>query len=68
MALIKCPKCGKMFSVHAKACPQCGMSYAEIIKKAGQEQNESIKRVVVITAANLLIILIIIVVCLLCSN
>lgn len=46
MALIKCPKCGKMFSKHAHACPQCGMSYAEIIKTE-QETN----RVFVITAA-----------------
>lgn len=57
MALIRCPKCGKMFSEHAQVCPQCGMSYIEIIKKAGQETNESIKRVVVIAAVSLLIII-----------
>ena len=24
MALIKCPDCGKMFSVYAECCPDCG--------------------------------------------
>jgi len=30
MALITCPKCGKQFSEHAKACPLCGASREEI--------------------------------------
>ncbi len=31
MALITCPKCGKQFSEHAKACPQCGISKDEAL-------------------------------------
>ena len=30
MALITCPKCGKRFSEHALACPQCGATKQEI--------------------------------------
>lgn len=32
MALIQCPNCGKQFSEHAKACPQCGISMAEALR------------------------------------
>ena len=40
MALITCPKCGKQFSEHAKACPQCGLSKKDaliLIEKRAEE-------------------------------
>ena len=42
MALITCPKCGKQFSEHAKACPQCGTSKEEVQRliKEQAEQKE----------------------------
>lgn len=40
MALIKCPKCGKMFSVHAQACPQCGLSKGEVLAFIEKREEE----------------------------
>ena len=48
MALIKCPKCGKEFSEHANACPQCGTSKEEVerlieIEKA-KDRDRAVKK------------------------
>lgn len=40
MALIECPKCGKMFSVHAQACPQCGLSKGEVLAWIEKREEE----------------------------
>lgn len=40
MALIECPKCGKMFSVHAQACPQCGLSKGEVLAFIEKREEE----------------------------
>lgn len=40
MALIECPKCGKMFSVHAQACPQCGLSKGEVLALIEKREEE----------------------------
>ncbi len=34
MALIKCPECGKMFSEHAKCCPNCACPISFALKAA----------------------------------
>lgn len=41
MALITCPKCGKQFSEHAKACPQCGISIEEALLLIQKREEES---------------------------
>ena len=40
MALITCPKCGKRFSEHAIACPQCGISKGEALALIGKKAEE----------------------------
>ena len=40
MALIECPKCGKMFSEHAHACPQCGLSKGEVLALIEKREEE----------------------------
>ena len=40
MALITCPKCGKQFSEHAKACPQCGISKGEVLLLIQKREEE----------------------------
>jgi len=40
MALIKCPKCGKLFSEHAKACPKCGISIEDALVLIKQREEE----------------------------
>ena len=37
MALITCPICGKQFSEHAKACPQCGTPYEDVKGQLGKK-------------------------------
>jgi hypothetical protein len=47
MALITCPKCGKQFSEHALACPQCGISKGEalvLIEKNAEEMRLAAER------------------------
>ena len=47
MALITCPKCGKKFSEHALACPQCGISKGEalvLIEKNAEEMRLAAER------------------------
>ena len=47
MALITCPKCGKRFSEHALACPQCGISKGEalvLIEKNAEEMRLAAER------------------------
>lgn len=39
MALIICPECGKQFSEHANACPECGVPTKEI-RRLIKEQKE----------------------------
>ena len=41
MALIICPNCGKQFSEHAKACPQCGISIEEALILIQKREEES---------------------------
>ena len=45
MALIRCPQCGKLFSEHASACPQCGLAKEDAISLI--EQEEQRRKVVV---------------------
>lgn len=64
MALIKCPKCGKEFSEHANACPQCGMSINEIrpiidAAKNRAELQDRITRIVMICLSSFACIMII---------
>ena len=64
MALITCPKCGKRFSEHANACPQCGMSINEVqsIKEASvkrAELQDRITRIVMICLSSFACIMII---------
>ncbi len=40
MALITCPKCGKQFSEHAKACPECGLSMDEAFLLIQEREEE----------------------------
>ena len=41
MALITCPKCGKQFSEHANACPQCGISMDEALALIAKQEEEA---------------------------
>ena len=50
MALITCPKCGKQFSDHAQACPQCGTSKEEVerlIKEQKAKDRAVLKRMLI---------------------
>lgn len=46
MALIKCPKCGKVFSEHATQCPECGTSIIEIQSINAQKRRQANKKIV----------------------
>ena len=41
MALITCPKCGKQFSEHAKACPQCGITKEEALELIKKQEEDA---------------------------
>lgn len=47
MALIKCPKCGKMFSEHADKCPACNLAISEFqyynLKKYNEDRESRLK-------------------------
>ena len=42
MALIKCPKCGKMFSEHAAKCPRCGLSINDVARITKENEEKRI--------------------------